>query len=68
MSGAWNGVQALMKKESDLYLYVHCFAHSFNLSIQEVTRQCELLCNCMEFVSQLVQLHDSIFTKKAESL
>ena len=66
MSGVWNGVQALMKKESDLYLYVHCFAHSLNLSIQEVTRQCELLYNCMEFVSQLVQLHDSIFTKKAD--
>ena len=28
MSGVRNGVQALMKKESDLCLYVHCFAHS----------------------------------------
>ena len=25
MSGVRNGVQALMKKESDVCLYVHCF-------------------------------------------
>ena len=56
MSGVRNGVQALMKKESDLCLYVHCFAHSLNLCIQEVTRKCELLRNCMEFILQLVQL------------
>ena len=48
MSGVRNGVQALMKKESDLCLYVHCFAHSLNLCVQEVTKQCELLCNCIE--------------------
>ena len=38
MSGVQNGVQALMKKESDLCLYVYCFAHSLNLCVQEVTR------------------------------
>ena len=27
MSGVQNDVQALMKKKSDLCLYVHCFAH-----------------------------------------
>ena len=56
MSGVRNGVQALMKKESDVCLYVHCFAHSLNLCVQEVTRRCELLRNCLEFISQLVQL------------
>ena len=56
MSSVRNGVQALMKKESDLCLYVHCFAHSLNLCVQEVTRKCELLRNCLEFISQLVQL------------
>ena len=56
MSGVRNGVQALMKKESDLCLYVHCFAHSLNLCVQEVTRKYELLRNCLELISQLVQL------------
>ena len=37
-------------------LYFHCFAHSLNLAIQGVTKRCELLRNCMEFIFQLVQL------------
>ena len=56
MSGVRNGVQALKKKESDVCLYVHCFAHSLNLCVQEVTRRCELVRNYLEFISQLVQL------------
>ena len=56
MSGVRNGVQALVKKEAGNCLYVHCFAHSLNLSIQEVTRKCEMLRNCMNFIYQLVQL------------
>ena len=38
MSGVRNGVQALMKKEVNHCLYVHCFAHSLNLSVQDVTK------------------------------
>ena len=56
MSGIHNGVQALMKKEAVNCLYFHCFAHSLNLAIQGVTKRCELLRNCMEFIFQLVQL------------
>ena len=56
MSGVRNGVQALMKKEADHCLYVHCFAHSLNLSVQDVTKRCELLRDCMDFIFQLVQL------------
>ena len=56
MSGVRNGVQALVKKEVGHCLYVHCFAHSLNLSVQEVTKKCELLRNCMDFIYQLVQL------------
>ena len=57
MSGVWNGVQALLKKEADCHcLYVHCLAHSLNLCIKDVTQKCELLRNCMEFIFQLVQL------------
>ena len=56
MSGVRNGVQALVKQESENCLYVHCFAHSLNLCVQEVSRQCDLLRNCMDFIYQLVRL------------
>ena len=56
MSGVRNGVQALVKKETGNCLYVHCFAHSLNLSVQEVTKKCDMLHNCMDFIYQLVQL------------
>ena len=56
MRGVRNGVQALMKKEVDSCLYVHCFAHSLNLCIQDVVRKCDLLGNCIEFNFHLVQL------------
>ena len=39
MSGVRSGVQALMKKESDSCLYVHCFAHSLNFCIQDVVKK-----------------------------
>ena len=45
-----------MKKEVDACLYVHCFAHSLNLCIQDVVKKCDLLGNCIEFIMQLVQL------------
>ena len=56
MSGLQNGVQALMKKEAVHCLYVHCFAHSLNLCMQDVTKKCELLRNCMDFIFQLIKL------------
>lgn len=56
MSGIHNGVQALVKKEADQCLYVHCFGHSLNLCVQDVTKKCEFLRNTMEFIFQLVQL------------
>ena len=56
MSGVHNGLQALMKKETNHCLYVHCFAHSLNLCIQEVAKKCKPLRNCMEFISELVKL------------
>ena len=43
MSGIRNGVQALVKREADCALYVHCFAHSLNLCVQEVSKGIELV-------------------------
>lgn len=56
MSGIRNSVQALMKKECGSCLYVHCFAHSLNLCVQDVTKQSEPLRNCLDFIYNLVQL------------
>lgn len=56
MSGIRNGVQALVKRETDRALYVHCFAHSLNLCVQEVSKTVDLIRNVMEFIYELVQL------------
>ena len=56
MSGLHNGVQALVKKEAEHCLYVHCFGHSLNQCVQEVTKRCDFLRNAMEFIFQLDQL------------
>ena len=55
MSGIRNGVQALVKQEVPKALYVHCLAHSLDLSVQ-VIQKCELMRNVMDFIYQLVQL------------
>ena len=51
-----NGVQALIKGEQSKALYIHCLAHSLNLYVQDVTKQCTLIRNVMEFIHDLVQL------------
>ena len=66
MSGVRNGVQALMKKGANHCLYVHCFAHSPNLSVQDVTKRCELLRNCMHGVYFPARPTDQVFAKTAE--
>lgn len=56
MSGIRKGVQALVKRETDRALYVHCFAHSLNLCVQEVSKGIELIRSVMDFIYELVQL------------
>ena len=43
MSGIRSGVQALVKREAKCAVYVHCFAHSLNLCVQEVSKGVELI-------------------------
>ena len=50
MSGIRNGVQALIKKEEEHALYVHCLAHNLNLCIQSTTKQSVVMRNVMEFL------------------
>ena len=56
MSGVRCGVQALVKKEESRALYVHCLAHSLNLSIQSAAKNCELIKTTMDFLYELLQL------------
>lgn len=56
MSGIRSGVQALVKKECDRTLYVHCLAHSLNLCVQEVSKRVDLLRNILNLVFELGKL------------
>ena len=56
MSGINKGVQALFKKEAKHALYVHCLAHSLNLSLKDVTNACEVIRDVMNFIFELTQL------------
>ena len=56
MSGIKNGVQALIKKDENRALYVHCLAHNLNLCVQCVAKQCDLVRNAMDFIYELIQL------------
>ena len=56
MSGIRNSVQALVKKEENRALYVHCLCHCLNLCVQEVTKKCDLVRNVMNFIFELVKL------------
>ena len=49
MSGLHNSVQGLVKREESKALYVHCLAHSLNLCVQEVTKQCVLLRDVLQY-------------------
>ena len=65
MSGANNGVQALVKGENSkaLYMYVHCLAHSLNLCLKNVTSKCILiLCHGLYFQPSAAH---SFFSQKA---
>ena len=43
MGGVRNGVQTLTKSEAEDCLYVHCFAHSLNLCVQDMAKKCDLV-------------------------
>jgi hypothetical protein len=63
MSGVHNGLQALMKKETNHCIYVHCFAHSLNLCVQEVSTTAQL-----HGVHFRACQADQAFTEETESL
>ncbi|CAI6370434.1 unnamed protein product [Macrosiphum euphorbiae] len=52
MAGKYNGVQAYIKKEHPLALYVHCSAHSLNLAVS-VSCNVFQIRNCMGTIGKL---------------
>ena len=56
MSGKHRGVAALVKKEENAVVHVHCLAHSLNLSLQDVTRTCLSISEGLLFIRELIQL------------
>ena len=55
-SSNMSGVQPLFKREEWRALYVHCLAHSLNLCVQEVSKNCVIVRNVMHFIYKLAQL------------
>ena len=50
MSGIRNGVQTFVQSEAPNALFVHCVAHNLNVCVKDVTKQCALVRNVMNFI------------------
>jgi hypothetical protein len=62
MSGAFNGAQALIRKDFPAASYVHCGNHRLDLCLQEVGREEALICDALEIVRQV-----AIFIKESSN-
>jgi len=49
MSGQFKGVQNRIKQEQPSALYVHCFAHSLNLALQEAAFEVDVVRDSMDY-------------------
>ena len=56
MSGHLNGVAAQISREQPLALHVHCLAHSLNLILQDLTRQCPAIRDALDICKTISQL------------
>ena len=50
MRGRLSGVQARISADYPKALYIHCFCHSLNLAVQDVSRNIELIQNTLDTV------------------
>lgn len=54
MSGAYNGLQALMKKEGRYNpIYIHCWAHVLNLVLQDVSKSTALCSRTFDLLQKI---------------
>lgn len=53
MSGCKNDLNVLIRKVAKKALYVHCYAHQLNLSLQHATESIQLASNCLSYINSL---------------
>ena len=53
VSGMHSAVQAEMKRQQPLALYVHCRTHCFNLNTQSACESSPLICDALQWVHDL---------------
>ncbi|CAG7731398.1 unnamed protein product [Allacma fusca] len=53
MSGKLTGVSTQIQEMEKRAIYVHCYAHSLNLAVQDVIRNEELLRDCLSYVNDI---------------
>ena len=56
MSGHLTGVATRIKSVEPRALHVHCLAHCLNLCLQDATRICVPIRDCLELIKELVKL------------
>jgi hypothetical protein len=56
MSGHLSGVAARMKAKEPRALFVHCFGHCTNLTLQDITKQCTCVRDALDLASDISRL------------
>ena len=56
MSGHLRGVASRFKEEEPADVYVHCFAHSLNLCLQDAFQSCTSVHDSLELVMEIVKI------------
>jgi hypothetical protein len=65
MSGGFHGLQSRVKKLQPLAVYIHCYAHSLNLVLQEAARQVPIFRDSLDFLHRAAVLMGRSAKRKA---
>ena len=56
MQGSIKGVATRIQEEEPSAIHVHCLAHSLNLALQDVTKQCQFVRDALDLVNEILKL------------
>ena len=56
MSGVFSGVKSRVKEVQPLAVYVHCYAHSLNLVLQECAREVPMIRDSLDYLQRAATL------------
>jgi hypothetical protein len=56
MQGSIKGVATRIQEEEPSAIHVHCLAHSLNLALQDVTKQCQFVQDALDLVNEILKL------------